>query len=467
MVSILRVFEKLLLIQVRWLLSGENGRLCAGFVNSSWFRVRGQLLAMFSVPFGIGQCICGITSLLRIVPFLLVNPPGKKIQLLRRAAPPNIGPGDLPGFGIMKIERVEVFGVAIPLRGERTIAYETRSVQRSVVVRITSDEGITGLGNVDPVAGYSSESADEIVSTIREEFAPKLVGRDPANMNLLLARLASGSTGFLDSRAAVEMACVDLVSRSRNISVSEYLGGAVKDSLLFNAWIGISSPEQAASEAAMWKGRGFRSAKIKLGGGVKADYDRIKAVREAVGSDFYLRADANAGYDVRTAIELARSIAVFDLQLLEQPVSAHDIEGMARVRREGGGIPIMADESLLDHASLIRIIRADAADLIKVKVMKQGGVLYTKQIMETAKAAGLRCVLGHGFALGVNMSAEMMLAGTCDCVIDGLESVGPLNISDDIITRPLDISGGSAAVPTGAGFGVTLDMEKIARYRFM
>ena len=151
---------------------------------------------------------------------------------------------------------------------------------------------------------------------------------------------------------------------------------------------------------------------------------------------------------------------------LEQPVAADDIAGMARVRREGGGIPIMADESVLDHASLINIIRADAADIVKVKVMKQGGFLNTRRMIATADAAGVRCVLGHGFGLGINTMAEIMCAATSANVVDGLECVGPLKTSDDIVTHKIDMTSGSIALPDGPGLGVVLDDAKIERYRF-
>ncbi len=142
---------------------------------------------------------------------------------------------------------------------------------------------------------------------------------------------------------------------------------------------------------------------------------------------FKLRIDANAGYDADTSIRLARMVAPYGLQLFEQPVPADDIAGMARVRREAAvGIPIMADESVLDHASLIRIIQANAADIVKVKVMKQGGFINTRRMIATAEAAGIRCVVGHGFGLGINTMAEIMLAATSSNVIDGLECVGPL-----------------------------------------
>jgi L-alanine-DL-glutamate epimerase-like enolase superfamily enzyme len=365
----------------------------------------------------------------------------------------------------VKIERVEVFGVAVPLVGEYKIAHLSQSLQKSAVVRITASGGAVGLGNVDPVLGYSEESTEETLQALRTVFAPLVIGLDPMNIHALLLRIEAAVPHFLDAKAAIEMACVDLTARALGIPVHAYLGGAVKDRLLFNAWIGILPPETAAAETAGWQKRGFRSAKIKVGGGIEADRDRVKAVREAVGPEFKLRIDANEGYDAETSIRLARLVAPFDLQLFEQPVPAADIEGMVRVRRESAGIPIMADESVLDHASLVRIIRAGAADIVKVKVMKQGGIFNTRRMIATAEAAGIRCVLGHGFGLGVNTMAEIMLAATSLNVLDGVECVGPLKTSDDIVTHKLDLASGSLALPGGPGLGVMLDEAKLERYR--
>jgi muconate cycloisomerase len=119
-----------------------------------------------------------------------------------------------------------------------------------------------------------------------------------------------------------------------------------------------------------------------------------------------------------------------------------------------------------DHASLIALIKQDAADLVKVKVMKQGGFLKTAQMIATAEAAGISCVIGHGFGLGVNTVAEIMLAATARNVIDGIECVGPLKTTDDIVTRRIDLSRGSLTIPAGPGLGVALDDTKITQYRF-
>lgn len=368
----------------------------------------------------------------------------------------------------LRIERAEVFGVAVPLVGEYRNAYRSKSIQKSAIVRVTASGGVVGLGNIDPSPGYSKETIEDSLRVLEARLAPLVIGMDPANVHRVLQKLDPAVAGFLDAKAAIEMACVDLAARTAGVPVHTYLGGAVKERLLFNAWIGILPPGEAAKETLEWKRKGFRSAKIKVGGGIEADRDRVKAVREAVGPDFQLRIDANAGYDAETSIRLAKMVAPFQLQLFEQPVPADDIPGMARVRREANaaGVPVMADESVLDHASLIRIIQADAADIVKVKVMKQGGFLNTRRMIATAEAAGIRCVVGHGFGLGVSTMAEIMLAATSANVLDGLECVGPLKTADDIVTRKLDLSSGSIALPGGPGLGVTLDDAKLEKYRF-
>lgn len=364
------------------------------------------------------------------------------------------------------IERVDVFGVAVPQIAEYKFSRHAQSVQRSAIVRVTARSGAVGLGNIDPTPGYSEETVEQSMHALSHQLAPLVVGADATNIHRVLQLIEPALPGYLDAKAGIEMACVDLAARLRGISVHTYLGGAVKDVLRFNAWIGMLSPDEAAKETVALQTRGFRSAKIKVGHNIEADRDRVKAVREAVGPAFALRIDANAYYDVETSIKLAHMMIPYDLQLFEQPTPANDLAGLARVRRESGGIPIMADESVLDHASLLRIIRMGAADMVKVKVMKQGGLLNTRRMIATAEAAGMRCVLGHGFGLSINTMAEIMLAATTDAVIDGIECVGPLKMADDVVMEKLDLSTGSLPLPQGPGLGLALDEVKLHRYRF-
>jgi len=368
--------------------------------------------------------------------------------------------------GEAPIERVDVFGVAVPLVGAGYAnAYLTKTVQKSAVVRVVAADGSVGLGNIDPSPGYSLETVDQSLAALRDRLTHVVRGVDAANPHRVVELMDGALPGFLDAKAAIEMACVDLTARRLGIAVHRYLGGALVDRVSFNAWIGILPPDDAAAEARSWFDRGFRSAKIKVGSGVSVDRDRVKAVREAVGPAMRLRVDANAGFAPGQAIELGRMLEPFDLQLFEQPVAADDLAGMAEVRN-AVGIPVMADESITDHASLLAVIRNECADIVKLKVMKQGGLLRCRRMVETAAAAGLQVVIGHGFGLGINTMAEIMLATTSRSVIEGLECVGPLKTSDDIVTAKLDLSSGSLVVPGGPGLGVALDEAKIARYAY-
>lgn len=332
-------------------------------------------------------------------------------------------------------------------------------------MRLTAQDGSVGLGNIDPSPGYSVETIEQSLLALRDQLAPVVQGCDAGNPHQLVQKMDAALNGYLDAKAAIEMACVDLLTRKLGIPVHQYLGGAMVQRLRFNAWIGILPPDEAAAEARKWFEKGFRSAKVKVGGNILADRDRILAIREAVGPTMALRADANAGYSVEDSIALGRLLEPLNMQLLEQPVADHDLAGMAKVR-QAIGIPVMADESITDHDSLIAVIRADCADIVKLKVMKQGGFLKCRRMLETATAAGMKVVIGHGFGLGVNTVAEIMLACTSTEVLEGLECVGPLKTADDIVTDKLDISSGQLDLPGGPGLGVLLDDAKVARYQF-
>lgn len=362
------------------------------------------------------------------------------------------------------IATVEVWGVDVPLIGSGfRNAYSIRRSQRSAVVRLTTSQGQVGLGNIDPSPGYSAETIDESLRMLRDVFAPQIVGVDAGNPHRLLAML-DATPGYLDAKAAIDMATVDLWCRSHDVAVHEYLGGAVVDVLRFNAWIGVVAPQDAAREAHECQAKGFRSAKIKAEGRLASDIARVCAVREAVGSAMTLRVDANASFDVDDAISFGRALEPLGVQLLEQPVEKHDLRGMARVR-SAIGVPVMADESVTDHASLIEVIRAQSADLVKLKVMKQGGLLNARRMLATAEAAGLKVVVGHGFGLGINTLADIMLASTSNAVLDGLECIGPLKTADDVVVAKLNLSEGRIDLPNGPGLGAKLDNAKVEKYR--
>ena len=102
---------------------------------------------------------------------------------------------------------------------------------------------------------------------------------------------------------------------------------------------------------------------------------------------------------------MAKALSPFDLFLFEQPVPRGDLDGMARVRK-AVDIPVMADEAILGPETLVQVIKKEAADIVKVKVMKQGGLYRTVHMVQIAESAGITCVIGHGFGLTINTLAD-------------------------------------------------------------
>jgi len=364
----------------------------------------------------------------------------------------------------LKIDKVEAFGVAMPLSGTFTSAGISKQATKCVVVRVTASDGTIGISSLEPSAAAKPPgTAQELLVAIRERIAPAIVGQDPTNVNRLIEILDGLVPTQPGAAAGVEMACIELAARRQGVPLHAYLGGATQTIVQFNGWIGELPPEEAAAEARRWLKAGFRSAKIKVGSGVEKDTNRVAAVRDAVGSAMKLRMDANMQYDADASLRLCRMVKQYDLQLFEQPTTQHDLAGMARVRREGG-IPVMADESVSDHASLLRVIKADAADFVKFGIKQAGGITRAARMLATAEAAGIPVVIGHGFGLDPSTLAEAMLAASSRNVLPGLECVGPLKVTDTVCTTRLDISSGSLPVPQGPGLGVSLDEAKLKQY---
>lgn len=363
-----------------------------------------------------------------------------------------------------KISQVEIFAVAMPLVGTFTSGGVANTTTRCIVVRVTDTDGAVGISSIDPSnKAKSPNTAAELAAAMRDVVAPALIGEDPGNVNRvyeIASRLVPTQPG---AAAGLELACIELACRRRDIALYDYVGGAVLDEVLFNGWVGELPAEEAAADAKRWQDAGFKSVKIKVGSGVAQDSDRVLAVRDAVGSDMKLRMDANMQCDVTHALELCHALKSCDMQLFEQPTPKDDLESLAKIRREGG-LPIMADESISDHASLIRVIKAECCDFVKFGIKQAGGLLPSARMLATAEAAGLPVVLGHGFGLDLSTMAEIMLGATSHNIVPGLECVGPLKVVDTVATTRLNIAAGRLALPSGPGLGIDLDDEKLARY---
>jgi muconate cycloisomerase len=221
------------------------------------------------------------------------------------------------------------------------------AVQRSVLVRVVTDAGVEGWGNVDPTPGYSPVSADEIYVTVGR-LAGVLAGTDAFNVHAALVRMEQAAA-MSEARAAVEMALVDLKARALGIPVPLAPRGRVKDVVTLNAWIGTVPPEQAAREALAWHARGFRTAKLKVSGADRGGHRACRRGPRGRRRPDGAPVDFNESLRLDEAAAFIRLAGALALTLVEQPIARSDIAGLARIRA-AIGIPLMADESVTDPA---------------------------------------------------------------------------------------------------------------------
>ena len=364
----------------------------------------------------------------------------------------------------MKITHIDVFLLVVPLRGSFITSQSTRTHQKSVVTQVHTDTGLTGLGDVDPSPGYSEETPEAIASCLRDTLIPCVIDKDPREIVLRLADMDQQVEGHFHAKAALEMAFYDLAAKERGIPVHRLLGGPVREKIPLIGWIGHKSPEESAEEATHWVKRGFRTVKIKVGKGLEEDTERVKKIRQVVGPEVQLRIDANEGYTPELAIKAIRRFAPFNILYCEQPVSRDNLEGMAQVRK-AVNVPLMADEAILTPQDILSVAEKKAADVVKVKVMKNGGIYKTSRMIWLAGILGLRCVLGHGFTLGINALSEIHVAASLPNIMMPIETTGMLKIEDDAFSPPIKVENGCVDVPKAAGLGATLDGEKLPHFK--
>lgn len=338
-----------------------------------------------------------------------------------------------------------------------------------VIVRIETDEGVTGIGEAPVDIGFFGETLEEVQAAVEDYLGPQLVGRDPFDREYLMDLI--DYRGNACAKSGIDLALHDLMGKALGVPVSALIGGGHRKRVAVAIEIAGGPPEAMAKECVAFMEKGVRAFKPKIGGVPDEDVERLRAIREAVGPEVSIRADANRGYTPKEAIRLCRLAAKRDvgLELLEQPVLPWDLEGMALVRRSVETL-IEADESCYTIHDALRILRHEAADVLNVKIAKAGGLWHAKKIAALAEAAGLKCVLGTAFGLGVKIAAKLHLAASTVLVTDAVEFT-EIGLHHNLLAAPgdadlaLPLDDGCLPVPDGPGLGVQLDEEKLAEHR--
>lgn len=360
----------------------------------------------------------------------------------------------------MKISQLRTDLVRVPLTQPARWSGGTRMAAPAVLLTLETDEGLTGYGEaVGPTLA-------PLQTVLEVEFKPFLLGADPLRTELILHRLEELTVNWAGFGAyaisAVEMALLDLKGKALGTPLVNLLGGVYRESVEWMGYVFIDEPQANAALARRYVEEGYRTLKVKVGRDIDQDARRLKAIRETVGPEIRLRADANMAWSRSTARRAIAALAPFGLEYVEQPIPWYDIDGMAELSR-GSDVPIAADESCTGVREAARLIDAGACEVLILYVSEAGGLTRAQQIVRMAESAGIACVLGTWAELGVGTAAATHLIAASRNFPFANDTHYPLQ-SDDILTAMLPIRNARLAVPTGPGLGIQVDPARVQRY---
>ena len=362
----------------------------------------------------------------------------------------------------MKITAVKAIPLRVPRPQPFTSSLGVSPASENAVVEIHTDEGLVGLGEASSIWDRKGQGeADDINGLL----AQALVGQDPFRINDIQALMNRLLHRALPAKAGVEMALYDLMGKALNTPVYNLLGGQVRDRVLLSHSLSMGSVEQVTEQAARLAALGYKTLKLKVGRDPRADVQAMDALRRQLGTDFILRVDANMGWpSAKEAVRHIRELEPFGLELVEQPLQAADLEGL-RFVREQVSVPIMVDESVWTPADALACIRCGAADVFNVYVAEAGGLGPAAQIFALAEAARLTCIIGSMPELGIGTAAQAHLAFAMRNLGYASDVNGVVYHCGDIVREKLRIEDGYLYPPGGPGLGVTLDPDKLEKYR--
>jgi muconate cycloisomerase len=367
----------------------------------------------------------------------------------------------------LPIESVHTTLVDVPLIRPHRFSVQTMTHQSMVIVRLRTRDGIEGIGEAVVPGGpwWGGESIEGIKALIDNYIAPLLTGRDASRVGAVAALLDRTIAGAQFAKAAVEMAVWDARGKALAVPVFELLGGLYREEIPVTWAVGADPADLVIREIEDKLATGsHRSFKLKMGAGEPADdVTRIGRIALALAGATSLRVDLNGAWDEQTATRWLPALAEAGIELIEQPLPAWNVDGLARLSRRLE-VPLMADESIRTPNDASRVARDHAAAVLSVKIAKCGGLLPVQRIAAIAQGAGISCHGGTTIESSIGTAASAHLFCATPGVSAGSELFGPLLLDGDLTQEPVHYEDGCIAPPTGPGLGVTLDEELVRRY---
>lgn len=359
----------------------------------------------------------------------------------------------------MKITKIRLGRISVPLRVPFKTAVRSVSSVEDVIVEIHTDTGAIGYGEAPPTGAVTGDTAGAIIGAIQDHIAPTILGREVDDFENLMLALQGCILKNTSAKAAVDMALWDLYGQLYHIPVYKMLGGS-RSKIVTDITISVNDPEEMARDAHNAIDRGYDCLKCKVGKDAPLDLRRLQAIRAEVGKDVKIRIDANQGWKPKEAVRILGQMedAGLDIEFVEQPVAQHDLTGLKYVT-DNVTIPVMADESVQNAADALTIMQMRAADLVNIKLMKAGGLYNALKIASAAEVYGVECMLGCMLEAKISVNAAIHLA-CAKQIITKIDLDGPVLCTEDPILGGAVFNEKDITVPDEPGLGIK-GIEKV------
>jgi L-Ala-D/L-Glu epimerase len=375
----------------------------------------------------------------------------------------------------MKIISATIYSVNIPFRWSFSHSLHTRAFSDSIIVKLTTENGIIGYGEGIARPYVTGETVEASVQYIQQTLLPSIIGKpfepiDPSKSYKALSHIFYGlsseaSPGIIDwngSKAAVELAIIDCLLKEQRLSLSSLIPARSKV-IRYSVVISSESVERTRKIAILMKIFNIKYIKIKVG--TKDDYERIAIVRKIMGPAASIRLDANGSFNVKTSVDFLSSVSKFNIDSIEQPVPRGEVSDLLQVK-SNSQIPIMVDESIVTIDDANKLIESNACHYFNLRIAKCGGIYNTLKIADLAKRSGmgiqLGCLVGETAILSAAGRAVAMHLNDLK-FIEG--SFGKLLLKEDVSKKNIRFGwGGKAKALTGIGLGIDVCEERIKKY---
>jgi len=353
----------------------------------------------------------------------------------------------------MRITNIKIGRISVPLRTPFKTALRTVNSVEDVIVEIHTDTGNIGFGEAPPTGVITGDTTGAIIGAIEDHIKKTIMGMRIEDFEELMLKLQSCILKNTSAKAAVDIALYDLYGQLYGAPLYKLLGGYRKV-IVTDITISVNDPEEMAKDSLDAINRGYSTLKIKVGKDSKKDMERMSAIRKAVGYDINLRIDANQGWKPKEAVNVLRQMedAGLQIEFVEQPVLAHDIEGLKFVT-DNVNTPVLADESIFSPMDALNVLQRRAADFINIKLMKTGGIYNALKICSLAEMYGVECMIGCMLEAKVSVTAAVHLA-CAKSIITKIDLDGPVLCSEDPVNGGAIFNESQIILTDAPGLGI-------------